>query len=382
MHPAAANPVRSTAGQVIQDITLHQKLLNGNTILIIYYVLIITFFLLDRYLVGNAKNMREDLKNGVMIGPFSLLLYRIYLRFRSHNYMIINLALFLICLVLILVTKNVYPREIVAISIWILSFSALIRIFRKVFLGQSNYENFTVTNQIDLIFYILLGTYFCYFVSFLTKPDMTIAYAGLIYALYLCFSIMLKAIFNPHILERRTGKDVIYTSAYGILRGMFALIVLELLVLYMMVYAPFATNAGYYISTSGQRLDAWDMLYYLFVSFSTIGYGDIVPVRPGGSMYSEFTAMVISACAFFSTACFAGAVISSANSIAQNTRSRIKDHIKTQVQPTKNIAATLKEQAKISRKSVTYLPNLFLSLSEQQVEEGEADKSNQKKPTG
>lgn len=336
-----ASPVKDTAGQVIKDITVSQKLLDGNTILVVYYVLIFLFFVLEYLLTTNAMRYRRKRSQKMEIHPVMLLFYRFYRRFQGNSYITINMILFITCTVMILVNGNVQPREIVAVSVSILLFSWFIQLFRNIFLGTENYENESVTNYINLIFYILLGTYFCYFVSFLSRPNLLIAYTGLLLALYLTFSVMLRAIFNPQILQRKTNSNVLYATAYGILKGMFAMLILELLILFMMVYACWTTNNDYYISTVGRTLDVWDMLYYMLISFSTIGYGDIVPTRPNGSMFAEFTAMVIALSSFFSTACFAGAVISSANSIAQNTLSKYKKSISEQDGPHESLAESL-----------------------------------------
>lgn len=335
------SPVKDTAGQVIKDITVSQKLLDGNTILVVYYVLIFLFFVLEYLLATNALRYNKKRSQKGEIHPIMLLFYRFYQRFQGNSYITINMILFITCTVMILINGNVQPREIVAVSVSILLFSWFIQLFRNIFLGTENYENESVTNYINLIFYILLGTYFCYFVSFLSRPNLLIAYTGLLIALYMTFSVMLRAIFNPQILQRKTSSNVLYSTAYGILKGMFAMLILELLILFMMVYACWTTNNDFYTSTVGRTLDAWDMLYYMLISFSTIGYGDIVPMRPDGSMFAEFTAMVIALSSFFSTACFAGAVISSANSIAQNTLSKYKKKISDQSGSDESVADSL-----------------------------------------
>ena len=60
-------------------------------------------------------------------------------------------------------------------------------------------------------------------------------------------------------------------------------------------------------------------------------------MRPDGSYYAEFTAIIISLCSFFSTACFAGAVISSANSIAKNTRKAYKQQLNSDPDTSDNL---------------------------------------------
>ena len=43
---------------------------------------------------------------------------------------------------------------------------------------------------------------------------------------------------------------------------------------------------------------------YMVITFATVGYGDIHPVRFNGMIYGELVAMVIGLTSMFSTACF------------------------------------------------------------------------------
>ena len=95
---------------------------------------------------------------------------------------------------MVVINGHVDPREIVGIGISIALFGLIMRFVVRIFVGRGEYANETVGRYINIIFYILLGTYFCYFASFISKPALLISYTGLLAALYLCFSVMLRAI--------------------------------------------------------------------------------------------------------------------------------------------------------------------------------------------
>lgn len=319
--------VQNTTSEVISDITVTQKLINGNTVLIVYYVLIFALFVFELFLYYNSVTFKpDDEKKTVPGGKLRRYFFRLYLHYREHGYMTINLILFITCMIMIFVNGHVDPREIVAIGASILIFSIIVRIVIRIFIGKNSYENESVARYINIIFYLLLGIYFCYFASFVSRPNLFLTYMGLLAALYLCFSVMLRAIFNPSILQKTTNDRLLYKEAYGILKGMFAILFCVILVLYMMVYSCWVTNPAFFTTSTDRVLDAWDMLFYTLSDFGT-GTGDVIAMRPDGSYYAEFAVTVISLSSMFTTACFVGAVISSANTIARNTRRQYKQQI-------------------------------------------------------
>lgn len=127
---------------------------------------------------------------------------------------------------------------------------------------------------------------------------------------------MVRAIINPMVLVRPSRFKKKKKDALGILKGMGVLMVCVLTILYLMVFSCWSNNPGYYISTSGQPIDALDLIYYLFVAFSTIGFGDIVPVRADGLFYSRLVAITIAIASIFTTACFVGSVVAGASNSA------------------------------------------------------------------
>ena len=66
------------------------------------------------------------------------------------------------------------------------------------------------------------------------------------------------------------------------------------------------------------KINAFDMFYYLVMTFATVGYGDISPVRVDGMIFSELVAIIIGLVSMFSTACFVGAVVAGAAQMSWN----------------------------------------------------------------
>ena len=92
-----------------------------------------------------------------------------------------------------------------------------------------------------------------------------------------------------------------------------------------MVYNCFKINPDFYAASFGRNLDAFDMFYYLVMTFATVGYGDISPVRVDGMIFSELVAIIIGLVSMFSTACFVGAVVSGAAQMSWNQGLEAKD---------------------------------------------------------
>lgn len=312
---------------VVSDITVNQKVVNGTLLLSVYYSIVFLFFVMDFIVVQSQRTDSRKAGGFSVFGFLKRAVMRFYLTYRRHGLITVNGILYVICLCFILYGIGWNWHIILAVSASFLVFLIAMRFILKIFVGEGTYENEMIIRYINLIFYILLGNYYCFFMRFVSTPNLVVSFTGLLFALYLCFNIMLYAIFNPKILTRITQRNTMYAEAYGIIKGMLAVLLFMLMILYMMVFSCWITNPRFYTASYPRTLDAWDMLYYLIITFATIGYGDIIPVRFDGMYYSEFTAMIIGLASMFTTACFAAAVISTANSVAKTTREQKRRQI-------------------------------------------------------
>lgn len=311
---------------VVNDLTVHQTLANGNAILIFYDIFVLCLFLFEVFLYINREHykalLRKNMEAGTRIRPVRRYLLKLTRYYDRHGLLTVNALLLIISVIAISMSHMVTVREILGLVATFIVFIVIMYFVQKLFVGLDQFEDDMVSRYVDVIFYLLLGHSFVYFASFVSRPSLLLTFIGLLFALFLCFSVMIRAIINPNILMKPTNERRRNREAFGIIKGMGALMGCELGILYLMIYSCWKTNPFFFQHATERPLDYLDLLYYLFVSFSTIGYGDIFPVRVEGMFYSQFTAIVISVTSIFSTACFVGAIISGAYSIGQQNREK------------------------------------------------------------
>lgn len=364
---AASNAAATTVDKVVTTYAVQQKLIDGTMLLLVYYVLIFGLFISELIIAYNHQYKKKNPDKTQKSSGIHKLFSGIYTFYRKNSLVFLNLVMYAICMTAIIINKTDTWRVFIGVTGSFIIFTIIMRVFLRLFLGKNEYENMLVTRTVNLIFYILLGNFFCFFLSFVSKPDLFVCYGGLLFGLYLCYTLMLRAIMNPWILQKNLKSNkLVYKEAFGIIKGMLAVFTCELAILYMMVYSCWVTYPQLYVSSTHTVLNAWDMVYYLFVSFCTIGYGDIVPLRVGMLFYSEFTAIVIGITSLFTTACFAAAVISSANNIASNTRQNLLDEA---AKTGESLPKTLRD-AQIADSSIT-----DSTIQDSKIEDSQIDNS-------
>lgn len=309
---------------VVNDLTVHQTLANGNTILFFYDIFVLCLFLFEVFLYINREHykalLRKNMEEGIRIRPVRRYLLKMTRYYDRHGLLTVNALLLVISVIAISMSHMVTLREVLGLAVSFIIFIVVMYFVQKLFVGLDQFKDDMVSRYVDVIFYLLMGHFFVYFASFVSRPDLFLTFIGLLFALFLCFTVMIRAIINPNILMKPTNERRRNREAFGIIKGMGALMGCELGILYLMIYSCWKTNPFFFQHATERPLDYLDLLYYLFVSFSTIGYGDIYPVRVDGMFYSQLTAIVISITSIFSTACFIGSIISGAYSIGQQNR--------------------------------------------------------------
>ncbi len=305
---------------VLTDLTVEVDLINGTQVLLIYYILVLVFFLLDLYIDHNVKNENEiDIKNLDLFHKILAYLYRYY---KKHGVVTINGIIMLVCICLIIINVGFEWNYIIDTIVSIAIFTVLMKLILRVFINRKSYENEATVRLINIICFIILGNYFCYNMNFITAPNLVLSLSGLTLALLFCVYIMIIAIFNPEVIQKETKSNRIYSQAFGILKGMIVVLICMLTTLFLMIYCCYKTDPNFYTSATSPIYDSWDLFYYLIISFTTIGYGDIVPVRVNDMFFSRYVAILIGLSSIFTTTCFVAAVISTTNSLAKASRDK------------------------------------------------------------
>jgi hypothetical protein len=305
---------------IINEFPDYTNLANGNTIIIIYDLFIVALFIFELFLFNNKERFIEMLvrNKNQKIKPFRRLLIKLAVNYESQAVLIVTSILLVISISVVSNHHRILSTELLGIFGSFAVFLIMVFLVRHLFMKIDQFQNNIVSRFVDLIFYLMLGHYFVLYADFISPPNLPLGLLGLFFALYLCYSLMIRAIANPNLIRSSVSKRRKYQDTTSILKGMLVLVSCEMGIMYLMVYNCFKIDPGFYNSSSSRSVDAFDMLYYLVVSFATIGYGDIHPVRLDGMIYSELVAMVIGLGSMFSTACFVGAVVAGAAQMGWN----------------------------------------------------------------
>lgn len=304
----------------VNEFPVYETLANGNAIIIIYDLFIMLLFLFELFLFYNKERIVEEVKlnQTKKIKPFRRFLVKLIVNYEYQGILMVTGVLLVISLVVVSSHHRILVSELIGILGSFAVFIIIVFLVQHLFMKIDQFQDIVVSRFVDLIFYLVLGHYFVLFANFISPPSLPLGLVGLSFALMLCFSVMIRAIANPSIIRSSVSKRRKYHETASILKGMLVLVVSEMSILYLMVYNCFKISPDFYTGSSDRALDAFDMLYYMVISFATIGYGDIHPVRFNGIIYGELVAMVIGLASMFSTACFVGAVVAGAAQMSWN----------------------------------------------------------------
>lgn len=336
---------------IINEFPVYQTLADGNAIIIIYDLFILFLFLFEIFLFYNKDRYIEEVKlhKNKKIKPFRRFLLKLVFNYESQGILTVTGILLIISLAVVSSHHKILVSELLGILGSFGIFIIIVFLVQHLFMRLDQFQDNVVSRFIDLIFYLILGHYFVLSADFIYPPALPLGLIGLFFALLLCFSVMIRAIANPSVIRSSVSKRRKYQETAGILKGMLVLVISEMGILYLMVYNCFKINPGFYVSNSDRSLDAFDMLYYMVVSFATIGYGDIHPIRIDGMFYGELVAMVIGLASMFSTACFVGAVVAGAAQMSWDQDAdahKAENSDETNVQGEKSMVSMIREKLK------------------------------------
>jgi hypothetical protein len=300
--------------QIMNGFSVQENLANGNTIIVIYDLFIFFLFLFELFLFYNKDLYFQALKqqHNKKIGPVRRFLVKLAVSYQYQGILTVTAILLIISLAVVSSQHLLLFRELLGIIFSFTVFVGVVFCIQHFFLKLDQFQDNVVSRYVSIIYYLILGHCFVLFADFISPPGLPVGLIGLGFALILCFSLMIRAIANPNLLRSAVSKRNKYQDTAAILKGMLALVVSELVILYLMVYNCFKINPDFYAANFGRSLDAFDMFYYLIMTFATVGYGDLYPVRVNGMIYSELVAIIIGLASLFSTACFVGAVVAGA----------------------------------------------------------------------
>jgi hypothetical protein len=309
--------------QIANVLPVYKTLANGNTIIIIYDVFILFLFLFELFLYKNMDRYRKEvvvLEKG-KIKPIRKTLVKLAESYEKHGFITVSSILLIISILVIVGHHKIILSEILAIAGSFTVFVIIVFFIQRIFIRLDQFQDNIVSRYIDLIYYLMLGHGFVIFSNFISTPDLPLGLVGLFFALLLCYKVMLRAIVNPKTISSTVSKKRKNRESASILKGMLALVFSEIGILFLMDYNCFKIHPGFFETSSKVAMDAFDLFYYLIVSFATIGYGDIYPIRFQGMIYSELIAIIIGLTSMFSTACFVGAVVAGATEISRQNHS-------------------------------------------------------------
>jgi Ion channel. len=306
--------------QIMNGFPVQDNLANGNAIIIFYDLFIFFLFLFELFLFYNKDRYFQEIKHrqNKKIKPVRRFLVKLTISYQYQGILTVTGILLVISLVVVSSNHKILPQELAGILFSFAAFIIVVFFVQRLFLKLDQFQDNVVSRFVSIIYYLILGHWFVLFADFISPPGLPVGLIGLGFALVLCFSLMIRAIANPSLLRSSVSKRSKYQATASILKGMLALVVSELVILYLMVYNCFKINPDFYTSSFGRGLDAFDMFYYLIMTFATVGYGDISPVRVDGMIFSELVAVMIGLVSMFSTACFVGAVVAGAAQMSWN----------------------------------------------------------------
>ncbi len=188
------------------------------------------------------------------------------------------------------------------IIVWI--FTSLVMyiifgLFLTIIFGIINYisvlKNFKISNKISISFCILFMSSLGMIIAKNEFKDLKwIFFVALLLAYYLNIVVMLNIIYNPLVLiNGRKNKVDQYKSKIdkrNIFIGSILILIMIIYNLYLGVLWVNTYCGQAFLCTSNGLITNWTLLYYTIISFTTIGYGDIVAT----SVESQFMSIIIS----------------------------------------------------------------------------------------
>ena len=175
-----------------------------------------------------------------------------------------------------------------------------------------NIKNYQLSTRMMASFLLLFLLIFFSFVSEpVMKENVLFLFAGAVTCYVLNINILFKIMQNPFCLIGNKREKTRENMALIIICSVL-IVLMIIATLYLLVLCVFYSHEDAYLFLAGEGVvTKWNLIYYTVISFTTIGYGDIVP----GVFESQLVAIVIAITSVICLVIFANSVLAEKNEI-------------------------------------------------------------------
>ena len=187
----------------------------------------------------------------------------------------------------------------------------------------SKIQNAKIINRLTFSFMctIVYGTFLIFVKEKLIIQSYYFILSGLIVNYIVNFDLLLKVIKNPKELigniKLRQTINVKKEALKNMWSGTIMVIFFIIINLFLGVLTIYNIDSNAYFCTiNSNQIDVLDLVYYTIVTFTTIGYGDIVP----NALESKVMAIIISFTSVICLIIFISSMLSAGSNYIRNSR--------------------------------------------------------------
>lgn len=205
------------------------------------------------------------------------------------------------------VTGNIFVDVTIKVVVSILIFIVLYYVIGYFLLFTAKIQSFIRKTEdknfrVDFIIsYFIITTYLTTMVLFSHefKKLGWILLVGVVISYYLNITMMIRIMMNPYNVKSMKQENISFSR---IIAAAILLLCMLIIDLFLFVVVVDAITPGAFSNIDG----TFSMLYYTVITFTTIGYGDIVPITVG----ARLVAMLISVTSVICITIFLSSVLS------------------------------------------------------------------------
>lgn len=213
---------------------------------------------------------------------------------------------------------------VVIISLFIIYvlFGSVMLVFSKTIDVIGNVKNFQLSTRMMASFLLLFLLIFFFFISeTVMQENLFFLFVGSATCYVLNINILFKIMQNPFCLienEREKSRE----NVALIIICSVLIVLMIIATLYLFVLCAFYSCEEAYRFLAGEGLvTRWNLIYYTVITFTTIGYGDIVPVV----FESQVVAIIIAITSVICLVIFINSVLSVKNEMIDKKQDEDKE---------------------------------------------------------